>query len=73
MNLFQSIGDGGQGWCNAILYILFSPNIRRRLVLLLSTPFLRCVRLVHAVDGDVTIQHKKDERKMEKSKLTIEL
>lgn len=28
---FQAIGDGGQGWGNAILYIFFSPDIRRRL------------------------------------------
>ena len=27
----QAIGDGGQGWCNAILYIFFSPTIRRKL------------------------------------------
>lgn len=26
----QAIGDGGQGWCNAILYIFFSPTIRRK-------------------------------------------
>ena len=27
----QAIGDGGQGWCNAILYILLSPLMRRKL------------------------------------------
>ena len=27
----QAIGDGGQGWGNAILYIFFSPVIRSRL------------------------------------------
>lgn len=29
--LSQAIGDGGQGWGNALLYIFLSPNIRRRL------------------------------------------
>ena len=29
--LLQSIGDGGQGWGNAILYILLAPRIRNRL------------------------------------------
>lgn len=27
----QAIGDGGQGWGNAILYIVLSPTIRKRL------------------------------------------
>ena len=27
----QAIGDGGQGWSNAILYIFLSPTIRRQL------------------------------------------
>ncbi len=30
--LFQAIGDGGQGWGNAICYILLSPVMRARLV-----------------------------------------
>jgi G protein-coupled receptor 157 len=29
---FQAVGDGAQGWCNAILYIFLSPTIRRRLI-----------------------------------------
>ena len=28
----QAIGDGGQGWGNAILYIFLSPIIRERLI-----------------------------------------
>ncbi len=27
----QAIGDSGQGWCNAILYIILSPIMRRKL------------------------------------------
>ena len=27
----QAIGDGGQGWCNAILYIFFSATTRQKL------------------------------------------
>lgn len=34
----QAIGDGGQGWSNALLYIFLSPTIRRQLFVL---PFLR--------------------------------
>ncbi len=29
--MHQAIGDGGQGWCNAILYIILSPMMRRKL------------------------------------------
>ena len=29
--LFQAIGDGGQGWGNAILYVFLSPTIREKL------------------------------------------
>ena len=37
------MGDGGQGWCNAILYIFLSPKIRERLIL---TPlYLCCLKL----------------------------
>lgn len=37
------MGDGGQGWCNAILYIFWSPKIRERLIL---TPlYLCCLKL----------------------------
>ena len=31
LNDTQAIGDGGQGWGNAILFILFSKSIRERL------------------------------------------
>ncbi len=27
----QAVGDGGQGWCNAILYVFLSSTMRRRL------------------------------------------
>jgi len=30
--LFQSIGDGGQGWANAILYIFSSKTMREMIV-----------------------------------------
>ena len=30
--MLQAIGDGGQGWGNAILYIFLSPVIRQRLI-----------------------------------------
>ena len=36
----QAVGDGAQGWCNAILYIFLSPTIRRRLIL---DPCNRCL------------------------------
>ncbi|XP_019849009.1 PREDICTED: probable G-protein coupled receptor 157 isoform X2 [Amphimedon queenslandica] len=39
--VFQSFGDGGQGWCNAILYIGLSPSIRERLIL---RPLYSCLR-----------------------------
>lgn len=29
--MIQAIGGGGQGWANAILYVLLSPKIRKRL------------------------------------------
>ena len=29
----QAVGDGAQGWCNAILYVFLSPTIRKRLIL----------------------------------------
>ena len=28
----QAIGDGGQGWGNAVLYVFLSPVIRKRLI-----------------------------------------
>lgn len=31
--LLQAIGDGGQGWANALLYIFLSPTMRRRLLI----------------------------------------
>lgn len=37
-SFIQAIGDGGQGWSNALLYIFLSPTIRRQLFVL---PFLR--------------------------------
>ena len=36
----QAIGDGGQGWGNALLYIFFSPRIRKRLF---GEPFNKCL------------------------------
>ncbi|XP_064383924.1 G-protein coupled receptor 157-like isoform X2 [Halichondria panicea] len=39
LGVLQAIGAGGQGWTNAILYIFFSPKIRRRL---LCCFFARC-------------------------------
>ena len=35
----QAVGDGGQGWGNAILYIFFSPVMRSRLF---KEPFEDC-------------------------------
>lgn len=29
---FQALGDGGQGWSNALLYVFFSPTIRSWLI-----------------------------------------
>lgn len=37
----QAIGDGGQGWSNAILYIFLSPTIRRQLFV---QPFIRLLQ-----------------------------
>ena len=39
----QAIGDGGQGWGNAILYIFFSPVIRARLF---KEPFEDCFEAI---------------------------
>jgi hypothetical protein len=39
-SILQAIGDGGQGWGNAILYVFFSPEIRRRLF---GEPFDKCL------------------------------
>ena len=38
----QSVGDGGQGWGNVLLYIISSPKIRQRLLYDLCHPRLRC-------------------------------
>ena len=38
--ILQAIGDGAQGWGNAILYIFLSPTIRRRLII---NPCNRCL------------------------------
>lgn len=32
LSFLQAIGDGGQGWGNAILYIFMSPVMRERLI-----------------------------------------
>ena len=39
----QSVGDGAQGWCNALLYIVLSPKIRQRLIRLLLSPICNCL------------------------------
>lgn len=36
----QAVGDGAQGWCNAILYVFLSPTIRHRLIF---DPCNRCL------------------------------
>lgn len=41
MYVLQAIGDGGQGWSNAILYIFLSPTIRRQLFV---QPFIRLLK-----------------------------
>jgi G protein-coupled receptor 157 len=33
LEILQSLGDGAQGWANAILYVFWSPKIRKRLIL----------------------------------------
>ncbi len=40
----QAIGDGGQGWGNAVLYVLLSPTVRTRLYNSL------CGRCLHALE-----------------------
>ena len=37
----QSLGDGGQGWGNIFLYVIFSPKIRERLFYCIRHPNLR--------------------------------
>ncbi len=56
----QAIGDGGQGWGNAVLYVLLSPTIRTRL---LDSLCGRCVdaiegRLGGGLDTDTAKSHK---------------
>lgn len=46
LNRLQAIGDPGQGWCNAILYILFSPIYRTKLIV---TPSLTLISWLVAV------------------------
>ena len=41
--LLQAIGDGGQGWGNALLYIFLSPVIRQELF---CWPFFKCVQFI---------------------------
>ena len=36
----QAVGDGGQGWSNALIYIFLSPTIRRQLFFY---PFVRLI------------------------------
>ena len=62
--LFQSVGDGGQGWCNGILYILLSPNIRQRLLSILFSPLTRCAKLLCKKDPAL-ILNSKDKRTLE--------
>lgn len=53
----QAIGDPGQGWGNAILYVLLSDTIRKRMI---TDPLRRCCRSLaytvldhtyHSIDG----------------------
>ena len=41
--IIQAVGDGGQGWGNAVLYIFFSPVIRSRLF---KDPFEDCFETI---------------------------
>lgn len=45
LGIAQAIGDGGQGWSNALLYIFLSPTIRRQLFML---PFIRLLQKLMA-------------------------
>ena len=36
----QAVGDGGQGWGNALLYVFLSPVIRKELIF---WPFCKCI------------------------------
>lgn len=38
----QAVGDGAQGWANAVLYIFLSPVIRNRLCI---NPFNKCLNI----------------------------
>lgn len=40
----QAVGDGGQGWGNAVLYVFLSPVIRSRLFI---EPFQDCYEAIH--------------------------
>ena len=41
--ILQAIGDPGQGWCNAILYIFFSPIYRRKIIIAPLTALASCL------------------------------
>ncbi|KAL5491476.1 hypothetical protein EMCRGX_G016771 [Ephydatia muelleri] len=47
LRFLQAIGDGGQGWSNAILYIFNSPNIRNLLLKDLTTCCSRIANILN--------------------------
>ena len=52
--LSQAVGDGAQGWANAILYIFFSPVLRKRMF---TDPFHKCLnktieQAAHLLESD---------------------
>lgn len=42
----QAVGDGGQGWGNALLYIFLSPKLRGRLFGCLYRPLAHCCQMM---------------------------
>ena len=48
----QAIGDPGQGWGNAILYVFMSPVVRKQLITNPLRKLVRTTRAMLAVGGD---------------------
>lgn len=66
VHLIQAIGDGGQGWANGVLYVLFSPKIRERLI---CQPLYCCCDQVMAYYD--TFGHQVNHNEQHSSSLTV--
>ena len=54
---WQAIGDPGQGWGNAILYVFMSPVVRKQLI---TNPLRKLIRKTGSHATAATMREKKD-------------